>query len=507
MRAAIAIVSCAILANACGRAAPDGGDAHGPSFAEVARLDERRAPSARLAAALKIWDEIDGAVSDVRTALPKDAPLPLADAPEGLARALAELIAAHEAGERLPLDDCFGKILSLSDLGHVAIISAPPGDARQLEAAAWLGMRIRDDRPSLIGAAVGMSVTHDAIRALDARGLPVGEATRATLPPDDLVARTFAREALCSARMMDRSLAKTAGEDALARGLIEGERAGLVALQESTLAAIVAAPTTAEALAAIAKASDQASASSSELVRVMFGGLGYADIEASRAAIASLLGAPAAAVPLPSPTAREVPRTGSDALGEELGALALVPDPRGVRLMNLVPEHPWYAWGARHGDLLQKVDDGVVTSPGDARTRLDALPVGAHRLVLARGDRQIVLPFTVIDPDAPFVIARSRVVDAGMLRRELEASGLTLVYDADRLGYAVSGLRPESLAASLGLRDGDRLLAIGLRSASEAHGEGQSGHAFLVDGLEGQTIVATVRRGDEAVLRLRWSIE
>ncbi len=70
----------------------------------------------------------------------------------------------------------------------------------------------------------------------------------------------------------------------------------------------------------------------------------------------------------------------------------------------------------------------------------------------------------------------------------------------------LSRVRPGTLAADLGLEDGDMMRLLGTRSAAAAAREGQTGISYLIDGLDGAEVqVELIRAG--ALTTLRWRFE
>ncbi|MCC6624630.1 MAG: hypothetical protein IT385_25500 [Deltaproteobacteria bacterium] len=406
-RAPVTLLLLVLSLCACGRSTPEGADRLGPRFAEVARLPDAKGSSERLAAAAREVRDDDPAAVD-------------------------GLLAAHARGERLPGEACFDGVIEWRMLAELALKDpTPPG----LDAAAWLGRRMLDDRPTLIGAVVGLSIVRDVLERLKTDRLPITPAVRAALPPDDLVVRTFAREALCAEAQVARGL-PSKGDD-LGASVIDTEKRMLVAFFERVMDAVAAAASPADAIGALERAGEEAAKSDSEVVRLVFTASGYEELEKERKAIAALVAAlpEGEAPPQPAP-----------------------PSPSGTAPSALEPEEP------------------IAPAPADD------------------------------EPNPPVVIPRARVANAAALRRELEGSGLTLTYDPEGRGFVVGGVTPGSIGALLGLKDGDRLESIGTDFAYEAHASGQSGHAFIVDGLGGDMVGATVRHGDR-LRRITWRVE
>jgi len=65
-------------------------------------------------------------------------------------RAISAVLDAYEGGETLPESGCSASVLPVHGLSALMLETAPPGDVVQLEAALWLGERLREQVPNAI---------------------------------------------------------------------------------------------------------------------------------------------------------------------------------------------------------------------------------------------------------------------------------------------------------------------------------------------------------------------
>ncbi len=250
---------------ACGRS-PEGAERLGPRFAAAASRLAASGPSDGLAAASRAAKDED-------------------------ADAIALLVAARERGERLPGEPCLGGLLEWDTLATMAMGEPGMTDLKRLEATAWLAKQVREERPSLVGTVVGLSMTRDVLRRLKEAGLPLTAAIAETLPPADMVKRAFAREALCVEQQIAGGLEDPTGGESLAGQVVDNERRMVVAFLEEVMDGVEAAATPADMIRVLERAAEEAATSDSEVVRVVFNANGYGQTEEYRREIAELAAA------------------------------------------------------------------------------------------------------------------------------------------------------------------------------------------------------------------------
>ncbi len=377
---------------------------------EDLRLGERFVAAAKLAPpaaddgalmteALSLYEPHDDVVPAAIRALGDSGRVSLDLLDRDIARALALVLTAHEAGAALPPGDCTTSAIGLYGIATALVATAPVGDSAQLEAALWLGQSVGEQRPSAIGAMIAVSIAEKAVARLRQSGVAPSASMAGYTPPVDLIRRVFAREALCiEQRIVSEPGSKGTRSAELA--LIGSELGAFVDYQRGTLAALDAAGDSPRAqIAALVKAASEAKASGSRLVSVLVLSDGlWTELDEKRTAVADYLaGRPAPA----TPAAAEVQVEASDKMAESGRTLVFVGDSRGVRVLALDRAHPWYALGFRNGDLVSRFDETATNEAGLA-AMFEGLPNGRHRAELSRHGKPVTLTFVVVNgSDAP----------------------------------------------------------------------------------------------------------
>lgn len=435
-------------------------------------------------------------------------------------QALAAALDAMDRGEVLPSRGCYAKLMELLPLAKALVDTAPKGDRAQLTAAIWLAHRLDEANPSLLGAMFAISVAEDAVERLRADGTPPTDAMKVLGGwPSDLVRAAYARQVLCMAeRITD---ARPDGAPGQALEALEAQKGELFQWQNALLARIVAlGDRPDEVVAELVRSYEEAEESDTALIRaVALPGSTFRRLERTRQGIGDYFAAAAAEPSVPASIEVSDPAGFGGAAIE----LALVDGDRGVRVLGIDSAHAWGEVGLANGDVLVSLDGRRLTAE-DLVGRLETLAPGRHELVLERGGEAhtIVLVNTrrsAADLDATEKqgeegvsaistarVPRNRVSDARRLRKALERSGLDLTWQERVGGYAVSGVRDGTLAADLGLSDGDVLQGLDERSARSAHGEGQGGIGYLVDGLGERDVDVKILRGGAAI-EMKWRFE
>jgi serine protease Do len=160
--------------------------------------------------------------------------------------------------------------------------------------------------------------------------------------------------------------------------------------------------------------------------------------------------------------------------------LGLPPGTRGVLVSRVRARSPAARAGVRTGDLVTRIDGQAVASARDFFERLERATSGQD------------LALTLLRDGRPHELGvRAAEIPDGYVA-ELAADLIGLELSPASRGFVVRGVRPDSGAQQIGLRVGDRLLAIGGRELSDAD-------ALLraVLGLRGQSrALIVVERGN-----------
>ncbi|AJE44735.1 trypsin-like peptidase domain-containing protein [Celeribacter indicus] len=186
-----------------------------------------------------------------------------------------------------------------------------------------------------------------------------------------------------------------------------------------------------------------------------------------------------------------------DAVAEALG----LPRPEGVVLAELHPQSPFARAGLAVGDVLLTLDGQPILSPADLEYRLSILPVGESvTLEAVRAGETVTLDLSLIpapgsEQPAPVTISSPGLLD-GLVVADLTPA-LVERYGLPLLSEGVIVLEAGGYAARLGLRPGDRILA--LNGAEIADSDALAAAAQSVRG----GLLLTLDRGGR-VLRLRF---
>lgn len=97
--------------------------------------------------------------------------------------------------------------IDLLTLARAALLWAPGDPSHpRVEAALYLGHRLRREGHSLLDVMIGLAIATDAVDWAKSRGLSASDAYRELAPRSDLPARAYAAEAVCTVAMLDTLL-------------------------------------------------------------------------------------------------------------------------------------------------------------------------------------------------------------------------------------------------------------------------------------------------------------
>ncbi|WP_149140241.1 trypsin-like peptidase domain-containing protein [Gemmobacter caeruleus] len=187
------------------------------------------------------------------------------------------------------------------------------------------------------------------------------------------------------------------------------------------------------------------------------------------------------------------------ALAEAMG----LPRPEGVVLSGLHAESPFRAAGLQTGDVILTLDDEPTDSPQEVMFRLAAIGIGKEVRVryLRRGAEAEARVTLVAPPDSPPREARTLGGDSVLHGLSLARINPAVAAEMDLPATITDGVvvtGAEGLAARVGLRPGDILLAInGTPVASPGDAERLSAPTARRWGIE------VLREGRQMLLRFR----
>ncbi len=150
-------------------------------------------------------------------------------------------------------------------------------------------------------------------------------------------------------------------------------------------------------------------------------------------------------------------------MDEELGKAVQVADGKGALVAQVEPDSPAAKGGLKAGDVVVGVNGTAVTSPRDLAMAMAAMKPGqAATIAVVRDGARVEERITVGTVPGTRMAANGQQGEAGT-----GALGLALAPAAKGDGVVVAQVRPDSVAAERGLKQGDVILRAGGREVKQ----------------------------------------